>query len=278
MKQLFFALLAACLLASCTPKSTPTADAPISSDSLKTAFFAVSKGVWVSTRYIQEIVKTESPLQAAGKLEGVVAMIVPEKSQGDSVEIQASWNNHEGYSFLIYFQPGEQPNRLVTTMRDANHAADIFEVGYETEDGETHINVYRYDKRQGLVDAQEFTKVADAAPDNDVTWGLQAIVNEKLIAGSYTVYDSTKNMGFLKFNREGTCAGYGDFKSFYLFTDFLGGPMPAFDEIAFNLGTETDRRYAIDRQGDTLLLSNLVGVEEEGSLKRDKVRLTLVRE
>ncbi len=282
MKHLLFALVTACLLAGCTPKSTTPADgtavdSTAAVDSLQKVFLAVSQGVWVMNDYIADIEKTRSPLHSADKLEGVVAMIVNGEVKGDSLEIPVSWTNHEGTSFMLYFRPGQQAQHWPTDLHDTEQTGDSYAVGHATANGATQLSLYHYDKSHALLDTRAFTKVADAAPDNDVSWGLQTIVNETLIAGTYAVHDSSKTVGTITFNRDGSCTGYGKYKSYYVFTDFLGGPVPNFDEIAFNLGGDDDKRFAIDIKADTIRLNNMVGVEEDGTLKADKVRLTLVR-
>jgi hypothetical protein len=277
MKNAYFALFAACLLAACSPKTPATSNGSINADSLKNSFLAVAQGAWVMNDYIAEIEKTHSPLQSASKLEGVVTLNVQDKVQGDSLEIPASWNNHEGYAFVVYFRPGTQANRLPTNLHALQETTDSYELGFETVNGATQLSLLHYDKSHALIDQRAFSKVPDAALD-DLASGLQTIVNEKLIAGTFAIHDSSKNVGKITFNRDGTSTGYGDLKSYFVFTDFLGGPVPTFDEMAFNLMAPNNRRYAVDFKKDTILLHNMTGSEEEASLQRDKLKLTLIRE
>lgn len=70
------------------------------------------------------------------------------------------------------------------------------------------------------------------------------------------------------------------FKTYYVFTDYFGGPIAILDEIAFNLGEEKSRPYAFIINKDTTYLYNTIGDEEPGGelLHLGKVKYKLVRQ
>lgn len=104
MKHLSYILLTLFICASCSnEKKTNTDNVENQVDSLKQKFIPILNGVWVLTDYIKVIEQTKSPIKAADKLEGVVTMIIDLDINTDSIEVGASWGNHEGYNFTTYF-------------------------------------------------------------------------------------------------------------------------------------------------------------------------------
>src|ERR1043165_9259639 len=87
-------------------------------DGGRQSFPSVFKGVWVVTDYIKDVERTKSPMRSSEKLSGVATLVFSEKMQADSLTVNASWNNHEGYSFSVYLKPAGQKNSLRTNIRD----------------------------------------------------------------------------------------------------------------------------------------------------------------
>lgn len=280
MRQLTYIILTVFILTSCSNDKTSTADNGANqTDSLKQNFIPILNGVWVFTDYINAIEQTKSPLKAADKLQEVVTMIIDGTIKSDSIEVGASWNNHEGYSFTTYFLTGQTRNSLKTNIPDYDEKSNFYELGYETINNETFLFLYHYNKTNKLLDKKKFTKVADKQLDNDAAWGLQYLVNEKLFSGNYLLIDSTNSTTKVNLKSDGTLTGHSDFKAFYVFTDFMGGPETILDGIAFNLNEKNSKWFAFKINSDTTYLYSTTGDEEAGELLQiDKIQYKLVRQ
>jgi hypothetical protein len=280
MRQLTYILLTIFILTSCSNDKTSTTDNGANQiDSLKQNFVPILNGVWVLTDYINAIEQTKSPLKAADKLQGVVTMIIDAGTKSDSIEVGASWNNHEGYNFTTYFIAGQNLNSLKTNIPDYDENSNYYELGYETINNDNFLVIYHYNKASKLIDKKGFTKVADKQQDNDAAWGLQYIVNEKLFSGNYLLIDSTNSTTKINLKSDGSLTGHSDFKTFYVFTDFMGGPETILDGVAFNLNEKNSKWFAFKINNDTTYLYNTTGDEEAGELLQlDKIQCKLVRQ
>lgn len=280
MKQLTYIFLTIFILTSCSNDKTSTVDNSSNQiDSLKQKFIPILNGIWVLTDYIKAIEKTKSPLKAADKLQGVVTMIIDAEIKSDSIDVGASWNNHEGYNFSTYFVQGQKQNSLKTNIPDYNEKTNFYELGFETISDKTFLVLYHYSKTNKLIDKKAFTKVAEKQQDNDAAWGLQYIVNQKLFSGNYLLIDSTNSSTKINLKSDGSLTGYSDFKTYYVFTDFMGGPETILDGIAFNINEKNSKWFAFKIHGDTTFLYSTIGEEEAGELLQlDKIKYKLVRQ
>lgn len=280
MRQLTYIILTTFILTSCSNDKTSTADNGSNNvDSLKQIFAPILSGVWVMTDYINEIEKTKSPLKASDKLQGVVTMIFSGSITSDSVDVGASWNNHEGYNFTTYLLSGQNENSLKTNLIDYDNKTSYYELGYEKLNDKTFLFLSHYSKANKLLDKKQFSKVADQEQDNDAGWGLQYIVNEKLFVGDYLLIDSTNTTSKIILKADGSLTGYSDFKTYYVFTDFMGGPETILDGIAFNVNEKNSKGFAFKISNDTTYLYSMKGDEEAGELLQlDKIQYKLVRQ
>jgi len=279
MRRLTYIFLTFFILTSCSNDKTSTVDNGSNQiDSLKQKFIPTLNGVWVLTDYIKAIERTKSPLKSADKLQGVVTMIIEADIKSDSIYVGASWNNHEGYNFSTYFIQGQKQNSLKTNIIDYDEKTNYFELGFETINNKTFLVLYHYNKTNKLIDKKEFTKIADKQQDNDAAWGLQYIVNEKLFSGNYLLIDSINTTTKVNFKSDGSLTGYSDFMTYYVFTDFMGGPETSLDGIAFNVNEKNSKWFAFKIYGDTTFLYSTTGDEEAGELLQlDKIKFKLVR-
>jgi hypothetical protein len=228
--------------------------------------------------YIKAIEITKSPLKSADKLQGVVTMVIDTQGQSDSIEVGASWNNHEGYSFNMYFQSGQKTNSFKTNLTDYDEASNYFEIGYQSVNNEEVLILYHYNKSNQLIDKKDFTKVADRQQDGDVAWGIQYVVNEKLFTGNYMLMDGVNPPSNIRLGGDGTLTGHPDLKTYHVQTDFLGGPETLLDGLIFNLNEEHPTLLAFKTSNDTTYLYSTIGDEEAGELLQiDKIVYTLAR-
>jgi hypothetical protein len=215
---------------------------------------SVFEGQWVLSEYINSIEKTLSPVKSADKLKGVVTLIIPNSSNNDTIEIGASLNNHEGYSFRIILEKGKLNNSFKTDLIDFDNESNYYEIGYELINNKAFIFLYHYNHSNKLIDKIKFTKVEVKNTENDAAEGLQQAVNEKIFTGKFLLYDSTNIPIKLSFNNEGKIFGHSAFKTYYVFTDFMGGPEPMVDELIINFRKEKSKGFLFNAKKDTIFL------------------------
>jgi len=247
-------------------------------DSLKKYFTPVFKGTWVLTDYIEAIEQTKSPLKASDKLQDVVSMVIDTPLNSDSVEVGASRNNHEGYSFMVYFVKGQNQRSLKTNIPDDDQSSNFFELGYELSRKDTFLILYHYDKNKKLLDRKRFTKVFETIAEGDLGDAIQFIVNEKVLAGKYFIIDSTNSKTEIILKNDGSFMGYSDFKTYYVLTDLMGGPVTIIDQVVINSGEKNSKLFAFKMSKDTTYFYTTTGTEEAGEvLQLDKIKYKLVR-
>lgn len=279
MKHLTILILLLLILTSCTNEKTHSVDNQANQiDSLKEKFVPILNGVWVLSTYIDEIEKTKSPLKSSEKLQDIVTLIINATIKSDSIEVGASLNNHEGYSFTTYFISGKKPNRLKTNIFDYGIQSGFYELGYEILNNQPHLYIYQYDMEGKSLQKKKFSKVLNSQDKNDASWGLQYIVNEKLFSGNFLLLDSTNNGTMITLKSDGTITGDPNLKDYYVFTDFGGGPETILDGIVFNRDEKNSSWFAFKIENDTTFLYTTIGDEEAGEiLQIDKIKYKLVR-
>lgn len=278
MRQLAYIILSVFIFTGCSNEKT-SKNAQNQIDSLKQNFSTIFNGVWVSTDYINAIEQTKSPIKASEKLIGIVSMILDGTSASDSVEVFASWNNHEGYSFTTYLNKDQKSNSFKTNITDIDEQSNFYELGYETINNETFLFLYHYNKSSKFIDKKRYSKVAEKQLENDPSLGLQYIVNEKLFSGNFLQIDNKKASKKVIFKSDGTLTGSSDFTTYHVFTDFMGMPKTNIDRIVFNLDSKNSKSFAFKKENDTTYLYSTIGNEDAGqTLKLDKLQYKLVRQ
>ena len=239
------------------------------SSEIKPNFLYDFQGDWVLMEYVNSIEKTLSPIKSAFKLVGVVAISVPEINNNNTIEIGASWNNHEGYSFRVFLQEGQEINNLKTDLNDFENESYYYDIGTETINNKTYLILYHYNSSNKLLEKIKFVKVKVNKKDEDFSDAFQQIVNEKIFTGKYLLFDSTNTPLKVTFKSNGIISGHPEFKNYYVFTDFLGGPEPKVDEICFNFETNKKINFVFRAKKDTIFLFNEVGDGLPGGIPLD---------
>lgn len=243
--------------------------------------FVIIHGVWVMTDYIKRIENTKSPLKSKDVVNsGIVTMVIRTTDNvRDSLAIAASWNNHEGTEFIVYNIAASQRNSLRTNLIDYNDKSNYYELGYEITIKDTILYLYHLNKKNRLLDRKQFTKVQDEQKSDDVAWGIQFMVNEKLFSGTYIVKDNLdKELFTVHFNSDGTVTGWNDFISFEVSTDFNGwGPWEYMDDICFDI-EKTAKCYAFKITGRSINFYEFTYNEEIGLSRIDNLVFKLFRE
>jgi len=267
-------------LISCTSQKTKQSEKTIENPyNLKQNFPHILEGVWVLTDYINAINKTKSPVKSADKLKGVVTLYISHTNNTDTLEVGASWNNHEGYSFRTILEQGQKTNSLKTDLPDYDDESNYYNLGYEEIDRKIFLFLYHYNRSNKLINKIKFTKVKLKSIDNDLAEGLQLIVNQEIFSGTYLFFDSINTTTSVTFYSNGKISGHPDFKSYYIFTDFMGGPEPTIDEICMNFRKDNSQHFVFKSIKDTIFLYNTNRDEllEDEQLNFSELKYKLVK-
>jgi hypothetical protein len=236
-------------------------------------------GEWVLADYITSIEKTKSTVKSANKLKGIVAIYVCGIPKTDTMEVGANLNNHEGSSFRILLEKGTLPNSFKTDCMDFDCASNRYEIGIEKINNIKYLFMYLFNKSNRLIKKIKYTKIMQNCSENELANGLEVVVNKNLIAGTYQLIDSTNKATSITFNKNGTILGNSTLKNYYIFTDFIIGPMPEVDEIALNFRLPNQTNYLLKRKGNTMYLHETLGDGLPGgtALKAGKVVYKLIK-
>lgn len=276
MKKLLIALTIAVSLIACGSDKKETKEP---SKDISTVFSPIIAGTWVMTDYITDLGKTKSPKASAGKLEGIVSMIIdPAIIQGDTITVAASWNNHEGYTFYLFFRQGQNKQSLATDHTDRDSSGNFYELSYDIKNNDTTLALNHYNKDKKLLHARQFTKVRGPLTADSEPYGLQYMANKVLLAGSYNATDDEGKKSKVTLTEDGMAKGMGTHTTYYIFTDFTGPDETNLDEMCFDFGTKTQKPYIFEIKADTVLLYKAMENEERTLLICGPLKYTLVKE
>lgn len=229
------------------------------------------EGVWVMSDFITKMDSARSPKIASDLLEGVVGININKASvRPDSMEGGVNWNNHEGSGFSIYFKKGAAENSLKSALKDDK---GIYEIGYKDKS----LVLYHYDAANKLIDERLFSKVLRKQLNSDLSFGIQYIVNKKLMEGKYAVTDSAKGKSQLELSVDGKVTGMADYKYYLVATDFMDA-FSNMDYITFLKNENAGDAFGYVCKKDTIQLYTILKNDKEGSISYGKLRYTLVKQ
>ncbi len=212
-------------------------------------------GVWVHGDYMDDILKTRSPVKSSEKLTFITQLTIDTSGiSEDSINIGIALGNHEGSDLVLYFKQGQTPTSLLTNINGFEQESGFYELGYETSGNDTALKIYHYDSKHKLLDDTKYIKVAEVSTGGTLEDGFQYMVNKKLIAGSYIVTDSIGIERSVRMNSDGVISGLPGLRTYYVITDFVTSPEDNTDKICFDIQTDLQRCYAFEMRGDTISL------------------------
>ncbi|MES2703254.1 MAG: hypothetical protein V4649_11470 [Bacteroidota bacterium] len=235
-------------------------------------------GEWAREDYLEDLKKTKSPYKSSRLLNGVVYMYIDTtKPHTDSMEIGASWNNHEGYTFYLYPNKGTTNHSFLISHPDYDDSTSRYELAYVPGNKSRYLTLYHYNKSNAVIDSVRFVSV----PANTALEPLQYIVNDILIAGSYKCFDSLNRVTTVKFSSEGKISGVANYTDYLIATDFNGGP-ERIDYIVLSSGNvrSTYTTYGLNFDDDTVRFYGTVEDTLTGGISDSlgALRYTLVKE
>ncbi|MFT6747023.1 MAG: hypothetical protein ACJAZ2_001369 [Glaciecola sp.] len=269
--KLVVAIFVCSILAKCSSDTAIVSESPTENiDTIVQSISPLMVGVWVTEDYILDIVKTKSPLKSSKYLEGACSIVIDSVLNLDSINAGVSWNNHEGSSVTIYNEIGHNNRFYKTNHIDYKNSENSYELGYEIDELDTQLVMIKYDIKQQVISTRKYVKVAQSQNNDDLGWGLQKVVNQVLIAGQRNITDSNGVSIDVIFTEDGEIRGNSDFDGFYIFTDFMGGPITVLDGICFKNGEESNC-YAFESHEDTVFIYSTKGDPEPGSGEQEEL-------
>lgn len=226
-------------------------------------------GVWVPDDYIKQIELTKSPYKSSKFLDEVSTMIIESDfSDADSIVVEASWNNHEGYSFTVFF---DSSNYLLTDIPDYDINSNNYRLGYDIVKKDTFLILAHFTKNNRLLDQKRFRRIAQNQNEGKgADWGLSFVVNDRIFRGHYKILDSISSEE-IQFLNTGEIQNFNDYKNYQVLTDFIGPTN--FDNICFETIDSKYQCYAFKFSADTLKLFELIETEEGEKLGAIKYQL-----
>lgn len=274
-KLLLAASIIAIFAAACNSNSSNKEEAK----DLVGTFKPIVSGAWVMTDYINELNKTKSPLAASAKLKDVVSLNIDfSMLKGDSVDVSASLNNHEGYLFSLYLREGQDERSLATGHTSMDNPGAFYELAYTINNNDTSLVLNHYDKSKKLLDKKAFTKVTGVQSENGEPYGLQYMANKVLLAGKYTATDDAGKTSEVILTDDGMVTGLGTHSTYFIFTDFLGGDETNLDEMAFDERTKNQKPYIFEINADTVWFFQAKENEERTLLIKGPLKYTMVKQ
>ncbi|GAA4332501.1 hypothetical protein GCM10023149_38810 [Mucilaginibacter gynuensis] len=275
MKKLIYALLIVILYASCQSKTTQQDDdtskivAPVANAApeLINTFKPIINGIWIKKDYIDKISKTKSPYAAKDLAEGITGMEIKVGSiKDDSLMVLVGWNNHDAGEMPLKFRKGKRPFTILLGGND---------FGYEIKGKDTLLVLYY---AEGNVNQTiKFIKAPNLSPDAGLQPGLDKLVNQVIITGTYILNDSLNVHNKVHFTTDGKVNGLSNFELYNLQTDFNSGPMNNMDEIAFDEYKKNQANFIFLINRDTLNIYETLANADSSELVLGTLKYKLVR-
>ncbi len=278
MKNILYILLITSLFFSCksnTKQAAKDSTNTINSTDNKGAgliqkFKPIIQGVWVKKDYIDKVLSKKSPLAAADEATGMTTMYInTDRIKGDSITVPVGWGNHEGSELMLKFRPGKAASTIQFGDGD---------LGYSVENGDTLLVISRLDEDEKKIITTKYSKALNKQPDGDLGYGMAYIINKNLVAGNYTLTDSTGTSSKVTFNADGKVSGFYNFKEFMINIDLNSDPMENLDEIGFDYDKKDHASYSFKIDANNLNLYATHPNADSTELVLGKLAYKLVRQ
>lgn len=272
LKNLIYAISCIFFMVSCKsgtkqPAQVSIATKPDPTQSLIQNIKPVIQGVWVKQDYIEKIIQTKSPIQATDKVTGITTMhINSAQIDGDSLIVRVGYDNYQPGDVMLKFRPGK------------NRSAFLFgedELGYSTQNNDTTLVLYQYYNKKWI--PTPYVKALKKSTGNDLQEGINFLINKGLIAGNYTLKDSTGKVNDVVFKNDGTVSGLSNFKRYFVENSFESKKMNNLDQLTFNIFSSDEKTYTFKIENNSLNLYEVKANTDSTLLVKGKLKFQLLR-
>lgn len=219
---------------------------------------SIIQGIWLPRVYVQDIHESRSAFTAYRSIPEIAEMqIDPDLTMNDTLYVESSLNNHEGYRFRIWFTEQNGQISINSDVKDWDSEEFNYELTFQIE-RDTILQLLTKDKAGNIKNTAEYLRIRDKKSiSNYGGLGYEYLARKVLLNGTYQVLDSTKSsLGEVSFD-----AASGSIKGFKLnyytfLTDFGGGPSFEGDHIILRPEEEDYKNtevYVLQNVSDTLI-------------------------
>jgi hypothetical protein len=278
MRKIIFLCFIASVFATCKNNSKSTTNDSLrnslatkkQTDSLIKKFKPIIQGVWVKADYINKLIKTKSPLAASDLAAGLTTIYINTGDiHGDSIVSMAGYDNHDGANATIKFQAGKNQSTIIFNGRD---------LGYAIENGDTVLIFSQYDNKKERFFKVKYIRVLKKQPEGDLGYGMHIYVNKAIVAGNYTLSDSTGVISNVYFSEDGKVNGFLNWKTHMINIDLNSDVNDNLDAIYFKNSNKENGNYSFKIIADTLSLYNTYENSDSTELLLGKLKYKLVRQ
>ena len=253
-----------------------------SAERLTRRFDSVIVGAWVKSDYLDAVAARHSTFAAHSEASGITVLhINPANRVGDSLEIGAGYNNHEGYPMKLGYKPGHNPHSLETTYTDGEPAGSFDELGYHIFANDTTLLLSKYAPDKRLLSTTRFRRVLRHLPTADnLELGLSHAVNTLLFAGTFAGTDFAGRAARLQFTADGYVRGIPGVHTYQVQTDFAVSIENNLDHIFLDIYEKRQQRLAYTFRADSLYLhetKTVLGTDSISELQNARLLYRLVR-
>ena len=232
----------------------PAPAAASEAQTLAQLFGPIIRGAWVNANYLALLRQTKSPIIAADSIGDVSEMTInPSERMGDSLSVGLGLGNHEGGNMTVYFRPSQSLRALPTSYQVYNPPpGSKTELGYQFTPHDTILLLTTYTKSRKIFTQATYKRIRRV--ETDELEALNQAVNQLLFTGNYKGIDSLGHPVQITFSTDGRVEGITGFKSYYVNTDFEGGPGLDIDHLILDRESKHLCRLNYSHSAHTLRL------------------------
>jgi hypothetical protein len=239
----------------------------------------IIKGVWVKTDYIESIMQTRSPYESSEELEGLVAFLIDQSTlKGDTLNVDGSLNNHEGFNFNLFLDKITNGNSILTDISDYETKDVHFNIEYNITSKDTILILKKITNSNKCLEQIKYTRVSDKLSDNESGLGINTFVNKNLFAGKYSLVIPKAKKQSIELTADGKIIGWKDYNEYEVMTDFdMADDDECVDQIILKNGDKL-QTFGFVFKGNSIKFYNLINLDPEGiDVKLGKPKFDLVK-
>jgi len=240
----------------------------LSKDLIK-KFKPMIQGVWVKADYVNKVSKTKSPLAASDQATGITIMYInTDNTNGDSIIVPVGSYNHDGSTLTLKFIPRE--NKSSIALGDG-------ELTYSVGHRDTILTFANFDQEKKQFIKTQYIRTFKRQPNDDLADGIDYYINKILVAGNYTLTDSTGTKFKVNLSEDGKVSGFLNCKTYMINIDLNSDVNDNLDGIYFKSADKENKNFSFKINADTLSLYETYENADSTELLLGKLKYKLIR-
>jgi len=227
------------------------------------------QGVWVKADYVNKVSKTKSPLAASDQATGITIMYInTDNTNGDSIIVPVGSYNHDGSTLTLKFIPRE--NKSSIALGDG-------ELAYSVGHRDTILTFANFDQEKKQFIKTQYIRTFKRQPNDDLADGIDYYINKILVAGNYTLTDSTGTKFKVNLSEDGKVSGFLNCKTYMINIDLNSDVNDNLDGIYFKSADKENKNFSFKINADTLSLYETYENADSTELLLGKLKYKLIR-